>query len=291
MNIQKYLRLGAFALVGIGLLFSSRILDLVVDYLFFLEVGYTQIFSTQLVVGSILFLIGFVFTTFAIGLSVNVAIRSKIPWVASLPRFLSNGVNQVVMSQGGTRKIGYLIAGVVGLLVGSILSLSWEMFLLFFNQVDFGSIDALFGQDISFYVFSLPVFELLLGLIRFVIFVALFLCGSIYFIRGSFLPKVDLKTFSLDFKTIKIDVRWHIGILFALLFLTTSLGIYLSWFQLLYQPSGVIYGATYTDVVILLPILRVMLVVAGLVGLSGLVFAVSGQTRLLMVTVGVYILA
>lgn len=53
------------------------------------------------------------------------------------------------------------IAIVISLFFGLVLSSHWARVLQFFYPISFNSIDPLFERDISFYVFSLPIWELL----------------------------------------------------------------------------------------------------------------------------------
>jgi len=51
--------------------------------------------------------------------------------------------------------------------------------------VPFGQTDPLFGKDVAFYLFSLPIYTLGLGLIRILILLSLIICTAVYVLRGS----------------------------------------------------------------------------------------------------------
>ena len=51
--------------------------------------------------------------------------------------------------------------------------------------VPFGQTDPLFGKDVAFYLFSLPIYTLGLGLIRILILLSLITCTTVYVLRGS----------------------------------------------------------------------------------------------------------
>ena len=51
----------------------------------------------------------------------------------------------------------WVCAGVVSLIYGGTFASSWEKFLLYFNGTKAGLTDPIFGKDIGFYMFSLPL--------------------------------------------------------------------------------------------------------------------------------------
>ncbi|MFM8005340.1 MAG: UPF0182 family protein, partial [Dolichospermum sp.] len=53
------------------------------------------------------------------------------------------------------------IAVFLSLIFGQIIAENWQKFLLFFHPVSFNSSEPLFNQNISFYIFSLPIWEIL----------------------------------------------------------------------------------------------------------------------------------
>ena len=54
-------------------------------------------------------------------------------------------------------------AGVFAFFMGLGIAGDWQQVLLYFNQVPFGVTDPIFGRDVSFFVFTLEVWELLRG--------------------------------------------------------------------------------------------------------------------------------
>ncbi len=54
-------------------------------------------------------------------------------------------------------------------------NINYETVLMFFNKTSFGELDVIFGKDISFYVFSLPFYKLILKVL-----VSAFVAGTIY---------------------------------------------------------------------------------------------------------------
>ncbi|HEY9630074.1 MAG TPA: UPF0182 family protein [Coleofasciculaceae cyanobacterium] len=139
------------------------------------------------------------------------------------------------------------IAGGLSLLLGWLLSKQWAVLLQYLHSTPFNSSEPLFGQDISFYVFALPLWELvelwLLGLLVYG-FIAVALT---YLLSADSLSQGRFPGFSLAQQRHLYGVGS--GLMGAL-----ALSYWLSRYELLYSPRGIAFGASYTDVVAQLPI-------------------------------------
>ncbi|HSD47882.1 MAG TPA: UPF0182 family protein, partial [Pyrinomonadaceae bacterium] len=73
------------------------------------------------------------------------------------------------------RPFGWLVSGVVGLVYGFSLKDHWRQFALYLHQPPSSTYDPIFGKSLSFYLFSLPLYDLinswLLG-VTFIILIA-----------------------------------------------------------------------------------------------------------------------
>ena len=139
------------------------------------------------------------------------------------------------------------IALVITLLFGSGLSQHWDSVLQYLHPTNFNRTDPLFERDISFYVFSLPIWELLefwlLGLCLY----ALVAVTLIYLLSAASLSQGKFSGFSPH------QLR-HLYGLGGCLMLAIALHSWLSRYELLYSTHGVAYGASYTDVIVRLPV-------------------------------------
>ncbi|MFW9260814.1 UPF0182 family protein [Nostoc sp. CALU 546] len=138
---------------------------------------------------------------------------------------------------------------------GFILFQHWPKVLQYFQPTLFNSTEPLFGKDISFYVFSLPVWELLelwlMGLCLYG-FVAVSLT---YLLSGDSLSQGIFPGFSPQ-------QQRHLYGMGGLLMLVVALSYWLSRYELVYSNRGVSYGASYTDVIAQLPAYTVLCIVA-----------------------------
>jgi len=271
-------------------IFFSKISSLITDWWWFTEVGFTQIFLKSLYAKVIIgFCAGFIAAVFLLS-NFLIAARSKLPWMATIPEAL---VGQAIsLDDRKVRKLGVVINLVASLLIALIAAASWHDVLKFLAAVPFGQTDPLFGRDIAFYVFSLPVYTLGLGLFRILILLSLITCTAVYVLRGSLSLSSLLGKFGASSLIEKLGspltklvkgknadnkARLHIAILLFLFLLTVAASSYFSLFNLLTSQSGPVFGAAFTDANVMVTLLRVSIAAYGLAALLALFWGVSGR--------------
>ena len=186
------------------------------------------------------------------------------------------------------RPLGWVIAVLVGLVCALNLKEHWRQFALFWNQPPTNVYDPIFGKSLGFYLFSLPLYDLLSSWLLGVTFIIL-LAAVAYSLLG--LPQTVLKP----------SVRWSSGAAFrgvccalALFLLVVSWRTYLSRFPFLWDDHAIFSGVTYTDAHYTLPAMFfvcVALIIAAIVLLVN-AFAVRRFSLLLIaiaLPVAVYI--
>ncbi|MDP3998831.1 MAG: UPF0182 family protein [bacterium] len=299
MNIAKFFSWTFLGLALVTFIFFSSIVSLITDWWWYQEVGFTEIFIKSLIAKTIVgFSAGLLAAVFLLT-NFLTAVRSKIPWMTSIPEALIGTNQPVSVSSRIIGRLGIILSCVIAIFIGLLAASSWHDVLKFLSGVPFGQNDPIFSQDVSFYVFSLPVFSLGLGLIKAVILISLIGCGAIYILRGSLnlsslfhkfdLSKLTGKPQSLSDERAGLlskpakdqnsdqKARLHIGILLSLLLSTIAAGTYLSLFNLLTSQSGPVFGAAFTDANVMVPILRVSIFVYGLAAILALFYGISGK--------------
>jgi uncharacterized membrane protein (UPF0182 family) len=151
------------------------------------------------------------------------------------------------------------VALLVGLVIGSAQTSNWDTILKWLYAAPFGRSDPLFGHDLGFYVFSLPVYELLRDWALLIIFLSAAMAVGIYLARG------DISYQQPGFPTVSPAATRHLSGLLAAYFLVKAGGYILDRFDLMTSNNGVVFGAAYTDVHLRLPLL-VALAGAALLG-------------------------
>ena len=155
----------------------------------------------------------------------------------------------------------WIVGVVLGWAVGLAAAPRWLDFLRFFNQSTFDVRDPLFGLDVGFFVFSLPLFHFIQGWLITTLIMTLLGVLIIYFFT-------QLDNIRQGEIIVLPHVRLHVSAVGAALFAVIAWGHRLAAYELVYSPRGVAFGASYTDVHAELPALQAMfwlaLIIAGL---------------------------
>ena len=284
MTIPKYLtRISFIGLFIVFILLSSGV-AFVTDWWWFSEVGHTQIFIKSLVSKIVLFLSAGIFAAVFLLINFSLATRSKISWTAILPEALIG--RPMNLDSRIVKKLAVVLSVVIAVFFGLAAAANWQEVLKFISGAAFGASDPIFNKDIGFYIFSLPVFQTGLGLIKFLVLLTLIGCAIIYFLRGS-LNVASLRL--LKQMQIERGARIHLGILLAIFLSTIVAGVYLSRFTLLTSQSGLVFGATYTDATVRIFMLWISMAAAVLAAVSAAFWAWKGKLSPLIGAVSLYV--
>lgn len=134
-----------------------------------------------------------------------------------------------------------VIAVILSLCFGAVLSNNWVRVLQSWYATPFLQTDPLYGKDISFYVFSLPLWQILDFWFGGLFLYALLSVTLGYMLSGDSFSQGKFPGFS------PAQLR-HLHLLAGLLFLTIAGRHWLVRYELLYSKLGVVYGASYTNV-------------------------------------------
>jgi uncharacterized protein len=227
-------------IVSVAFPLLSSLLNFYTDWLFFVETGFTSVFTTTLYAqtGTGLFLAVLLFG-FAL---VNLLVANK----AAFPNAgLYVNAGNVRLHRGEVlryvRPLGILASAVLALFAGQWGALQWEDVLLFMNRVPVGTVDPVIGKDIGFYLFSMPFWEMLKTFASFMLLATLLLSAVVYYVRGGI---------TLTERGAEVDgkVRMHVAVLAGLFACVIAAGFQLDSFRLLFSSNGIFYGAGYVDV-------------------------------------------
>lgn len=274
-----------FILVLIVLLLTASS-GLFEDWLWFSDLGYSQLFWTpliskwliQAVNGTILFLFiaGTLFSIrHAILTFVNDRLRIRLRLVHEMDRPVYH------LSQRKMTVWLVIISALISLGVSFVAGYTgWLEVLSFVKYTPFGQGDPVFGKDLGFYVFQLPflntVYNAFFGpLLLLTLFTALFyvLTGVIRF--------HSLRLWKANSVEISSAARRHLALLIAVLFVFKGFGYYLDMYQLLYSKHGQVFGAGFADLTATLPALKLLMVLSLIGFLAALLTVVIQEERLL----------
>jgi uncharacterized membrane protein (UPF0182 family) len=260
-NGRRPPRVGFWLLIGfIVLAGAGQAVPLYTDWLWYVEVGFTEVFTTVLSLRGWLFL--------GVGAAVFIFIYGNL-WLAArtaAPDVLWELDDQLGLPGRAVlepliRRLLLPVIAVIGILSGLRASASWDMALSYLNGTPFGTPDPLFGRDIAFFVFELPLWRFLYGGAMTLVIGTLLLSVATYVLLRSLV-------LTAQGPRLAAGARTHLLALGALLLLLRGLGFWLDRYELVYSPRGVVFGASYTDVHATLPVLGALTALALLCALA-----------------------
>ena len=266
----------ALVVVVVLLTCMSSLVSFFTEWLFFVETGFSSVFTTTLYAktGAGLFFGLFLFGFAMINLLV--AHRGAFPQTGIF--VVGGGAFRLKADELArlARPLGVLCSALLALLAGNWGSMQWQDVLLFTNRVTVGTVDPVIGMDIGFYLFTLPLLELLKGFCSSMLLATMLMVGAMYFVRGGIV---------LTERGALIDkrVRRHLAVLVGIFSFAIAAGFYLDSFGLLLSNNGSFYGAGYADIHARLLTLRVLMF---LTPLSGIMLAAGlwkGEWRMALV--------
>ncbi len=248
MRRTNYRILGAVLFV---ILLFPALMSIYVDYLWFQEVNYLQVFMTILKTKLVLAALGLGFFFGIIALNVTVALRNTLGEGAITLRTFSFGLILVL-----------------SLFIGIAISSGWEVTLSYFKATSFDLKDPIFQRDISFYLFILPFYKFLWSVIFYGLILVAIICGIIYVIYGKPLVQKEeeyedvTQPFAIEFPKLSKSAITHLTVLGGIILAALAVGFMLDRYSILYSTRGVVFGAGYADVKVQLSVLTALAVVA-----------------------------
>ena len=241
----------------IGFSIARAIATFFTNYLWFDSVNLNSVWIKILLTKSILVaatsLLAFAF----IFINLRLAVRAT-PVMDIFESFESQDPLSRFREFFNERFLKYRLWGAIGLSIflGAGASQLWEQVLLFINQKSFGVTDPIFQNDVSSYVFGLPLYRLFVSwgfqLVIFTSFIIIlfFIATGALQLRQGRLPEVSS------------GAKAHLSVLLAFVALLKAFAYRLDSMELLYSPRGKVFGASYTDVVAHLPALNLLILIS-----------------------------
>jgi hypothetical protein len=256
-------------------------LDFLADWLWFGEVGYRQVYSTEISARAAAWTAGFVVALAWLSFHARLALSAMS--AAPMTFTTGDGFTVALPTREQVRPLVLILAAIASFLIASFASSQWMTLLTWWHQVPFGKADPVLGHDAAMYVFTLPALELLRGVLLGLVVLAAIGVVALYFVSS----QIVLTPFGLR---IEKPARRHLAWLAAMLFLVLALGAWLSRLHEIVSPSGIIQGASYADVHGRMPA-ALALALAAIVaaGLSAAT-ALTGSTRHVITGAVVYAL-
>lgn len=261
LSRRAKLVIGAIAVLLVLFTAVGTLTNVYVDYLWFDETGFTEVFWTELQARALLFAVAGVATGGLTALAMYLAYRFR-------PTFRPMSLEQQNLEryrQSLEPRRGLVLTGVavvLGLFAGFTAQSSWETWLSFRNSTDFGRTDPQFGVDLSFFVFDYPFYRLVLGFGFAVVILALI---------GSLLTHYVFGGLRLQTPGQKLTgaARVQLSVLLGVFLALKAVAYWLDRYGLVYSNRGDVFtGASYTDVNALLTPKTILVFVAAVCALA-----------------------
>lgn len=253
-------------------------------YLWFDQLGFDEFLIKRWITQGILFLLGTVVIAVPIYFSLRFA-YSKRPIYPPVTRE-QQALEQFREAVDPLRKvITYAAPVILGIFGGLTAARSWQNVLLMINQESFGTTDPIFNHDVSFYVFTLPIVDLLLGMANFIVLASALAAVAGHFIYGGI--EWDQS------KGLRITkaARIHVGIVAIAYMLVLAAQHWFERYAMLTSNHEKFDGASYTDVNALIPGKTILAISALIVAALLLAWIIRGNWRIPAVGAGIIILS
>ncbi|WP_226831113.1 MULTISPECIES: UPF0182 family protein [unclassified Brevibacterium] len=246
------------------------------EVLWFKQIDASQVFRTMWFTRGLTFLAGFVIMAVPVWLSLHLAFSNRPVYAPTTPR--QENLDRYREAIEPLRKVAtFAIPAVVGLLSGITASAHWNTVLQWMNSTSFGSQDAQFGMDKSFFVFVLPGLRLIGDQVGMAVLLSLIAALVGHYLFGGIRPG-EQKGVILT-KT----AQWQLGITVAALVLVQAGRLWLARYERLTSTGGIVPGVTFTDDRAALPAMAIVAIAAVLVALLFVYTAWKGNWRISLI--------
>ena len=253
---------------------------LYVDLLWFRSVDYSKVWTTLLTTKIALF-VGFGLLTSAIIMAnIVIAYRRRPVYVPITVE--ADNLERYRKQLEPLKKVGTIgLSVALFYFAGSAGSRFWEGWMLYRNATPFGVKDPQFGKDISFFMFTLPFWQSLVGWAISTLVLATIASIIVHYIYGGIRPQVrEART--------TVAARVQLSVLLGFIVAVKALAYWFDRFALATSNQGLITGLTYKDVNAVLPAKAILTGIAAVCAL--LFFANIIRRSWVLPTAGVALL-
>ena len=263
-------------LIGLGALFALTVLtlvlkiifvDFVVDFWWFQSQEMSLYFLLRWVYRYIVFLLFTAF--FFLIFYTNFWFASRYVGHSQGPRDKED--RELLKSiHTGLRRFYIPLSLLMALPIAWPLFRNWEIALQFLFAPASGTTDPLFGKDVSFYLFSLPVYEMLQQEVLFALVALLLVVSFLYWYEKRLLSPND--------QTLPRSAFVHIAALALMIVALLCWGVLLERYELLYTTTNlpIFFGPGYVEMRVILPFIWL---VALLLAATGTALVIAAKRK------------
>lgn len=223
------------------------------EVLWYRQLNAIRVLLTHWGAGAGMFLICFLLAWLIVSSNLWICFRNR-------PNRVSDSIAlrevQSILVKGKKRWI-WLVGAIIGFFAGGALAPNWRQVLVAFSGGSFGNTDPVFGKDISFFVFKLPLIDIVVTFFLVMTGISLVVSALAYYLFGAMgtTPRAHATK----------GARIHMGMLLALGSLIVGVQYYVGRFTMVYQAGSPTDGAMYTDLHAILPARTILAIIALLI--------------------------
>lgn len=273
------------ALVGLAVLgiLWFQFVGIWVDWLWFGEVGFREVFTTQALSRAALFLIAAIGGGGLVFLSLFLAYRSRPVFVPTNEVDPLAPYRTIVTTR--PKLFAFGISGLIALICGLSAQSDWATVQLWLNGGQFGTVDPEFGNDVGFYVFTLPMIQLVLGWLFVIVSVCFIAVAVVQYLFGGI-------RLSGPGRKITPQATLQLSLLVAAFVLLKAVQYWYDRYELLFSNRGGTFtGASYTDINAVLPAKLILMLIAAICAIGFVVGAFTRSIKLPAIALGLLVLS
>jgi uncharacterized membrane protein (UPF0182 family) len=242
-------------LVGLAVLiflFASPVITVITELQWYDALGFRDVYATRVVLQTWLFVGSFALALGYLAANVLLALR-----VRTGPGLRAVGIRRPVV-RSVTGGVTLVASALIALILSGGAGTQWPSLVLFMHATPTGTTDPVLGQDISFYLLTLPFLHSVVNWAIGLTFMGALLITALYAWRGD--------SFALSFSPLALA---HISAMLACFAIALAAWTWLGRYDLLFaHNSSVVWGAGYADVNARLPVMTVQAAIGVLVALA-----------------------
>lgn len=226
--------------------------DWIVEWLWLGSLGYEQVFWT--IKGTQFLLLGGALLVALIYILPNMHFLAN---QSKTINFSQSPLGQLKLEQLTHKQfktIFYSFGVLFSLFFAFAYYMRWDAYFRFHWNETFDKVDPIFGLDVGFYLFRLPFIETIQNSLSILVFFVTLVMLVFYLYSGSLSLQGSSGISARD------SVKKHLSLNLGTWLLLLAWGYYLERYRLLYNPNGAVFGAGYTDIHVVLPVLWIMVV-------------------------------
>ena len=245
--------------------------NLYADWLWYDQLGFLQVLTTQWVASVVMFFIGF----FAMAIPVWVSIEAAFRWRPVYAKLNAQLDRYQQVIEPLRRVAMYGIPILLGIFAGVATSSRWQTVMEWLNRTEAGRTDPQFHLDVSFYLFELPLYQSIAAFASAIVLISAIAALATSYLYGS----VRLNGRELR---ISRSARIQLAVTGAVYLAIQAGSIWLDQYATMStsNTTNLLTGASYADVNALIPGRAILAGIAAVVAVLFIITAVIGRWRL-----------